>query len=416
MTSVTTRTSFDKGKIKIVLLESIHASAAETFRACGYSRIDEHTDSPGEHALAGLLADAHIVGIRSGTKITRPVLDAAPRLMAIGCFCIGTNQVDLDTAQTRGIPVFNAPFSNTRSVAELVLADIIFLLRGIPERNALAHRGIWRKTSDGAREARGKVLGIVGYGHIGTQVGLLAESLGMQVMFHDVETKLALGNARPMRSLRELLERADVVTLHVPATPQTVQLMDASRIAQMRTGAALINASRGTVVDVDALSAALRSGHLSGAALDVFPSEPKSNDDTFESPLRGLDNAVLTPHIGGATVEAQQNIGIEVADKLVRYSDNGSTLTSVNFPEVALPEHEGQHRFLHIHHNQPGMLSAINDVFSRQGVNIAAEHLQTSGNIGYVVIDAELSDGIETGVLKHGLDAIAGTIRTRLLY
>lgn len=414
--SRTAPTPLDKARLKVVLLEAVHPKAADVFRAGGYTKIETHATALPDDRLRHVLAGAHLVGIRSRTHLTRAVLEASPALIAVGCFCIGTNQVDLDAAQDLGIPVFNAPFSNTRSVAELVLAEIIFLLRGIPERNALAHRGVWRKTADGAHEVRGKVLGIVGYGHIGTQVGLLAEALGMQAIFHDIGTKLALGNARPMRSLDALLESADIVTLHVPETRETRGLMGAAQIARMRQGAALINASRGTVVDVAALAAALESGHLSGAAIDVFPSEPESGDEAFESPLRRFDQAILTPHVGGSTVEAQQNIALEVAEKLVRYSSNGSTLSSVNFPQVALPEHAGKHRVLHIHHNQPGMLARINDVFSRHRVNVAGQHLQTSGRIGYVVIDVELDDRIDTDLLTRELDAIAGTIRTRSLY
>ncbi|MDE3156530.1 MAG: phosphoglycerate dehydrogenase [Acidobacteriota bacterium] len=409
-------TPLDKTKTKIVLLESIHEGAAEAFRAGGYTNVEQHAGALSDDRLRQVLADAHLVGIRSRTRLTRALLEAAPSLVAVGCFCIGTDQVDLEAAQDLGVPVFNAPFSNTRSVAELVLAETVLLLRGIPERNALAHRGVWRKSAEGAHEARGKVLGIVGYGHIGTQVGLLAESLGMQVVFHDIRTKLALGNARPTRSLDELLESADVVTLHVPDTPETRAMIGAGAIARMRRGAALINASRGTVVDVEALAAALESGHLSGAAIDVFPAEPQSSREAFESPLRRFDQVLLTPHVGGSTEEAQQNIAIEVAEKLIRYSDNGSTLSSVNFPEVALPEHAGKHRVLHIHRNQAGMLARINDVFSRRGINVSAQYLQTSPRIGYVVIDVELDDRIDMDLILRELSAINGTIRTRVLH
>ena len=339
----------------------------------------------------------------------------APRLTGVGCFCIGTNQVDLDAAQALGVPVFNAPFSNTRSVAELVVAEIIMLVRGIPLRNAMAHRGKWVKTASGSYEVRGKTLGIVGYGHIGTQVGVLAESLGMQVVFFDVETKLALGNARPMQTLEALLAIADVVTIHVPEAPQTQGMFGATQLAQMKKGARLINAARGTVVDIDALVAALKSKQLSGAAIDVFPSEPKGPADEFVSPLRGLDNVLLTPHVGGSTEEAQQNIGVEVALKLIKYSNNGSTLFAVNFPEVSLPEHPGKHRLLHIHRNQPGVLSAINAIFSKQRINIASQYLQTSAKIGYVVIDVE-TERSESLQLKRKMDEVAGTIRTRVLY
>jgi D-3-phosphoglycerate dehydrogenase len=410
------QTSLDRGKIKITLLESIHPKATEAFHAAGYTRVENHPKSLAGDKLKAALADTHILGIRSATELSGEVLAAAPKLFAVGCFCIGTNQVDLDTAQGRGITVFNAPFSNTRSVAELVLAEVVLLLRGIPLRNAAAHRGVWLKTAEGSFEARGKTLGIVGYGHIGTQVGVLAEALGMQVVFHDIETKLALGNATAVRSLGALLERADVVTLHVPETPQTHLMIGAAELARMRKGAALINASRGTVVDIEALAGALESKHLAGAAVDVFPVEPKSNQDAFASPLQRFDNVLLTPHVGGSTQEAQVNIGIEVAEKLVKYSDNGSTLTAVNFPEVALPQHEGQHRILHIHRNQPGMLARINEVISEAGLNVAAQYLQTRGRVGYVVIDVDAVAKTDTRAVKKRMDAIDGTLRCRVLY
>ena len=356
------------------------------------------------------------MGIRSATQLTAEVLARAPKLIGIGCFCIGTNQVDLECARSRGIPVFNAPFSNTRSVAELVLAEIIFLMRGIPERNAAAHRGEWLKTATGAREVRGKKLGIVGYGHIGTQIGLLAEGVGMQVSYFDIETKLALGNARAAPSLEKLLAECDVVTLHVPETPETERMIGAAQLAQMKPGAKVINASRGKVVDIDALAAALASRHIGGAALDVFPKEPKGAGDLFVSPMREFHNVILTPHVGGSTEEAQENIGTEVAEKLVKYSDNGSTITAVNFPQVSLPEHPGKHRLLHIHRNQPGVLSRINAVFSRHDVNIAGQYLQTDPSIGYVVIDVETQKVSATKRLKAELDEVAGTIRSRVLY
>jgi D-3-phosphoglycerate dehydrogenase len=410
------RNSLDKGSISVLLLEGVHPSAAELFRADGYTQVVQQEKALSPEALATALAGVHILGIRSRTQLTAEVLELAPKLMAIGCFCIGTNQVDLATAQRRGIPVWNAPFSNTRSVAELVLAEVILLLRDIPAKNAAAHRGGWIKSAAGSREARGKVLGIIGYGHIGTQIGLLAESLGMQVVFYDIVTKLSLGNATCVRNLDALLEQADVVTLHVPETPQTHGMFGREQIARMKRGASLINASRGTVVDLEAVAAALDTGHLAGAAIDVFPQEPESNKEPFTSPLLRFDNVILTPHIGGSTIEAQQNIGGEVAEKLLRYSNNGSTLTSVNFPEVSLPEHAGRHRLLHIHRNQPGMLSQVNEVFSRHRVNVTAQHLQTAGEIGYVVIDIDPDDRNDTRALQRELDAIQGTIRTRVLY
>ncbi|HRD66301.1 MAG TPA: phosphoglycerate dehydrogenase [Candidatus Competibacter sp.] len=410
------KTSLDKSKIKILLLEGIHASAVDAFRADGYTNIESHPKALSESKLLEAIADSYFVGIRSATQLTARIFENAPRLIGVGCFCIGTNQVDLDAAQERGVPVFNAPFSNTRSVAELVLAEIVLLMRGIPERNALAHRGGWVKTATGSHEARGKCLGIVGYGHIGTQVGLLAEALGMRVVYYDIETKLMLGNAQPLPSLDALLEMADVVTLHIPETPQTYRMIGAEQLARMKPGARLINAARGTVMDIDALVEALESKRLAGAAIDVFPAEPKGNDDEFVSPLRRFDNVLLTPHVGGSTEEAQQNIGLEVASKLLKYSNNGSTVSSVNFPEVALPEHPGKHRLLHIHRNQPGVLSRINAIFSELHINIAGQYLQTNPRIGYVVIDVDGGERTETREIRRRLNEVAGTIRTRILY
>ena len=409
-------TSLDKTKIKILLLEGVHQSAVDVFRDDGYTNIEYHPKSLAEADLFASAADAHFIGIRSATQLTAPFFEAATRLAGVGCFCIGTNQVDLEAAQDRGIPVFNAPFSNTRSVAELVLAEIVMLMRGIPHRSAAARRGAWIKTAEGSREARGKKLGIVGYGHIGSQISVLAEMLGMQVLFHDIELKLAMGNARPMPSLDALLEASDVVTLHVPETPQTQRMIGAAQIARMKPGSHLINASRGSVVDIDALAAALESKHLAGAAIDVFPVEPKTAKDEFVSPLRAFENVILTPHVGGSTEEAQQNIGVEVAGKLIKYSNNGSTITAVNFPEVSLPEHPGKHRLLHIHRNQPGVLSKVNAIFSERHINIAGEYLQTNARIGYVVIDVEDGGRGETLEAKRLLDEVEGTIRTRILY
>ncbi len=410
------KTSLDKSKIKILLLEGVHASAVEAFRADGYSTIEVHSKALPESQLLESIGDAYLVGIRSATQLSARVFEHAPRLIGVGCFCIGTNQVDLDAAQERGIPVFNAPFSNTRSVAELVLAEIVLLMRGIPQRNAAVHRGGWIKTATGSHEVRGKCLGIVGYGHIGTQVGLLAEALGMRVVFYDIETKLALGNVQALPSLDALLDLADVVTLHVPETPGTFRMIGAEQLARMKPGSHLVNAARGTVVDIDALVAALESQHLAGAAIDVFPMEPKANDEEFISPLRRFDNVLLTPHVGGSTEEAQQNIGLEVAGKLLKYSNNGSTLSSVNFPEVSLPEHPGKHRLLHIHHNRPGVLSRINAIFSEQRINIAGQYLQTNARIGYVVIDLDSHERAETLHLKKRLEEVDGTIRSRILY
>lgn len=407
------RLSLDKSKLKFLLLEGIHPSAVEVLKLDGYHQVETHAHAPVGAELIEAIGDAHFVGLRSRTRLTEEVLSQAPKLTAIGCFCIGTNQVDLRAAARRGIPVFNAPFSNTRSVAELVLGEIIMLLRNIPEKNAILHRGGWVKSASNSYEVRGKTLGIIGYGHIGTQIGVLAEQLGMAVVFYDIETRLALGNARPMHSLGDLLASADVVSLHVPETSATQNMIAAPQIAQMRRGSYLINASRGTVVDIQALVDALESRHLQGAAVDVFPAEPKSNDEPFVSPLTRFDNVILTPHIGGSTAEAQSNIGVEVATKLIRYSNNGSTTSAVNFPEVSLPEHSGKCRLLHIHKNVPGILARINERFSQAGINIAAQYLQTSVDVGYVVIDV---DAAASEIALDQLASIEGTIRCRILY
>lgn len=405
--------SLAKNRIRILLLEGLHPSAVETFEANGYSNIESLKTSLPENELIEKIKDAHFIGIRSRTQITENVLNAAQKLIAIGCFCIGTNQVDLVAAEKRGITVFNAPFSNTRSVAELVLGQIILLLRGVPQKNAMAHRGEWQKSAIGSYEARGKTLGIIGYGHIGTQLSILAEHLGMRVQFYDIEDKLVLGNSTQVKSLKTLLNTSDVVTLHVPETKHTQKMIGATQLKQMKKGAILINAARGTVIDIPALCEALESKHLNGAAIDVFPIEPKSNDEEFLSPLRAFDNVILTPHVGGSTQEAQQNIGIEVAGKLVKYSDNGSTLSAVNFPEVSLPLHVDCSRLLHIHANQPGILIQINQAFADKNINIAAQYLQTDEEIGYVVVDIETENALE-GLAE--LSKIEGTIKTRLLY
>ena len=406
-------TSFDKSKLKVLLLEGIHPSAERIFRDAGYANIETVKTALTGEELKAKLEGVHFLGIRSRTTLTRDIFEAADKLVAVGCYCIGTNQVDLTAATDHAIVVFNAPYSNTRSVAELVLAEAILLLRGIPEKNAKAHRGGWAKTANDAFEIRGKTLGIVGYGSIGSQLSVLAESLGMRVIFYDVVSKLPLGNASQIPSLEGLLGQADIVTLHVPDLPSTRNLMDQDRISQMKPKSILINASRGTVVDIDALTRALEEKHLLGTAIDVFPTEPKSNNDEFVSPLRGFDNAILTPHIGGSTQEAQENIGVEVAEKLVRYSDNGSTLTSVNFPEVALPPHPNHHRLLHVHENRPGVLSAINSVFAENHINIGSQFLQTSDKIGYVVIDV---DRDYSDMALEKLSEIEGTIRCRVLF
>ena len=410
---VMSKTSTDKNKIKILLLEGIHPSAQRVLQAAGYTQIESHSGALEGEELKAKIADVHFVGIRSRTQLTADVFAHAHKLSAVGCFCIGTNQVDLSAARERGIAVFNAPYSNTRSVAELVLAEAILLLRGVPEKSAVAHRGGWLKSADNAFEIRGKTLGIVGYGSIGTQLSVLAEALGMQVVFFDVVTKLSLGNARQIASLSVLLSQSDVVSMHVPETQATQWMIGAAQIAAMKPGAVFINASRGSVVEIEPLADALRQKKLLGAAIDVFPVEPRSNKDMFESPLRGIDNVILTPHVGGSTAEAQENIGIEVAEKLVKYSDNGTSTSSVNFPEVALPAHPGKHRLLHIHRNVPGVLSEINRVFGDNGINIASQYLQTNGDIGYVVIDI---DAANSDVALAKLHDVPGTIRSRVLF
>lgn len=407
------RYSLDKRKIKCLLLEGVHPSAVDVLARDGYVNVVRHADALTGSDLVDASRDAHFIGIRSRTRLARDVLEGAQKLMAVGCFCIGTDQVDLADAARRGIPVFNAPFSSTRSVAELVIAETILLMRGVSRKSRAAHRGVWLKSADAAFEIRGKTMGIVGYGHIGTQVGILAEALGLDVVFFDIETKLPLGNTRQLPSLDELLRVSDVVTLHVPDTPLTKNMIAAPQLATMRAGSHLVNASRGTVVEIDALVAAIESGHVAGAAIDVFPKEPKGHDEEFVSPLRKFDNVILTPHIGGSTVEAQANIGAEVASKFIRYSNNGSTLTAVNFPEVSLPEHAGKCRLLHIHRNEPGVLARVNEVFSANDINIAAQYLQTNEHVGYVVIDI---DDDSSHVALEQLSRIPGTIRCRILY
>ena len=410
---MTKETSLDKGKIKILLLEGVHQSAVDTLNAQGYTNIEFHTSAIPEAELLERVADAHFIGIRSRTQLTEKVFDAAEKLVAVGCFCIGTNQVDLQAATERGVAVFNAPFSNTRSVAELVIAEIIMLMRGVPEKSAVAHRGGWLKSAKNSFEVRGKKLGIIGYGSIGSQLSVMAEGLGMDVFFYDVITKLPLGNAKQVGTLHELLGQCDVISLHVPELPSTENMMGAMQFEAMKQGSVLINAARGTVIDIDALCDALASKKLLGAAVDVFPVEPRSNDDEFISPLREFDNVILTPHVGGSTMEAQMNIGYEVAEKLVRYSDNGSSISSVNFPEVALPGHTNAHRLLHVHRNIPGVLSKINNIFSENDINIVGQYLQTNDKVGYVVIDVD-ADSSRIAVEK--LSEIEGTIRCRRLF
>ncbi|BBB24880.1 phosphoglycerate dehydrogenase [Amphritea japonica] len=406
-------TSLEKSKIKILLLEGVHQSALDTLNAHGYTNIEYLTGSLPEAELLERVKDAHFIGIRSRTQLTEEVFAAAEKLVAVGCFCIGTNQVNLAAATMRGVAVFNAPFSNTRSVAELVIAEAILLLRGVAEKNAKAHRGEWQKTAKNSYEIRGKKLGIVGYGSIGSQLSVISESLGMDVYFYDVVTKLPLGNATQLGSMKELLNTCDIVSLHVPETPATKDMMGAAQFAEMKQGSIFINAARGTVVVIDALCEALAEQRLLGAAIDVFPVEPRTNDDEFISPLREFDNVILTPHVGGSTLEAQENIGYEVAEKLIKYSDNGSSITSVNFPEVSLPEHPDVHRLLHVHENIPGVLSAINNVFSDNNINISGQYLQTNEKVGYVVIDVD-ADTSQVALSK--LKQVNGTIRCRRLF
>ncbi|MBO1114861.1 phosphoglycerate dehydrogenase [Bordetella petrii] len=388
---------------QIVLFENIHPSAREVFTAAGYTDIATYAGALPPAELHEALRGAQLAGIRSRTHLDADALAAAPDLRVVGCFCIGTNQVDLNNAMQRGVPVFNAPFSNTRSVAELVLGEAILLLRRIPEKNARVHLGHWDKSAAGAFETRGKTLGIIGYGNIGSQISTLAESIGMRVVFFDVEAKLPLGNARAAGSLNELLEQADVVTLHVPGGKSTENIINADALARMRRGAILINASRGTVVDIEALHAALASGHLAGAALDVFPTEPKSVDEPLASPLIGMPNVLLTPHIGGSTQESQENIGREVAEKLVRFLQAGTTKSAVNFPELPYLERVGAARILHMHRNAPGALGALDSLLAEQGLNIVSQSLQTRGQIGYVItdVDGQVSDTVMAALRSH---------------
>ncbi|WP_029007157.1 phosphoglycerate dehydrogenase [Azospirillum halopraeferens] len=409
-----TKLSLSKDKINILLLEGVHDTAIAELAARGYASVERLPHALDEAELLERIGAVHMIGIRSRTHLTARVLEAAQRLFCVGCFCIGTNQVDLKAARRQGIPVFNAPYSNTRSVAELVIGEIIMLMRGIFEKSSDVHAGGWMKTAKNSYEVRGKTLGIVGYGHIGSQVSILAEAMGMQVRFFDVQRKLALGNAHPCNSLEELLGVSDVVSLHVPDTPQTRNMIGDAQLRMMKRGSYLLNLARGKVVDIDALARALDEKHVLGAALDVFPREPSGEGDTFESPLRGRPNVILTPHIGGSTLEAQANIGAEVAQKLIEYSDNGSTMGAVNFPQAALPVHDGATRFLHLHRNVPGVLRKINDVFSSRNLNIAAQYLQTDPELGYVVIDVD-GDADEVEVLND-LRAIDGTLKTRFLY
>jgi len=409
------RLSLPKHKIRVLLLEGINVSAVSLFGDNGYSSVERLTKALDADALKEAVKGVHLLGIRSRSQVTEEILDAADRLLAVGCFSVGTNQIDLDAARRRGIPVFNAPYANTRSVAELVIGEIVMLLRRIFPRSVSAHAGGWDKSAAGSREVRGKTLGIVGYGNIGSQLSNLAESMGMRVVFFDLTDKLRHGNTEPTASLDELLAVSDIVSLHVPETPLTQGMIGAREIALMKRDACLINNSRGTVVDLEALAAALKAGHLSGAAVDVFPVEPESNVDRLVSPLQGIPNVILTPHIGGSTEEAQDRIGIEVARKLIEYSDVGSTTGAVNFPQVQLPPRPSGTRFIHVHGDVPGVMRKLNDIVSAHDINIAAQYLQTGGGIGYVVLETDGAVGDAEGILAE-MRAVPGTIRARLLY
>ncbi|AEI36000.1 phosphoglycerate dehydrogenase [Francisella salina] len=406
--------SLNKKKIPILLLEGIHLNALETFKAAGYENIELLNTALEGEELINKLKDFKIVGLRSRTQLTKEVLEKSPHLTAIGCFCIGTNQVDLKTAQNLGIPVFNAPFSNTRSVAELVLAEAILLIRNVIDKNAKTHRGEWHKSADNANEVRGKTLGIIGYGHIGMQLGILAESVGLNVIFYDVEEKLPLGNANAVESLETLLKNSDVVSLHVPQLSTTANMISTKELSFMKENSVLINASRGNVIDIAALVEVLESGKLKGAAIDVFPKEPSAKGEIFESPLRGFDNVFLTPHIGGSTIEAQENIANEVSAKLIKYSDNGSTLNAVNFPELSLPSHTETHRILHIHQNIPGTMNELNKILAAKNINVEGQYLRTLEDIGYVVMDIK-STSDEARDLVDEFKKIKTTIKARFL-
>ena len=407
------KTSYPKEKIRILFLENISDQAVKNFQLQGYTKVEKISKALTEDELIREIKDVHILGIRSKTQITPKVLAAATKLQAIGCFCIGVNQVNLDAATKNGVVVFNAPYSNTRSVAELVIGLAIMLIRRIPDKNKAAHEGIWMKEAKGSFELRGKTLGIIGYGNIGSQVSVLAEALGMKVIFYDVETKLPLGNASDGKTLKDVLGKADVVTMHVPETPQTKNIINKTTLKQFKKGAILINYARGEVVDLDALSKSLKEGHLAGAAIDVFPWEPEKNGDRFETPLQNLPNVILTPHIGGSTEEAQQNIGEDVSVKLFNYLEKGITFGSHSVPALALPPQERSHRILHIHKNVPGVLSQINTQLSKHNINIVGQYLKTNEEIGYVVLDVDRQLSNKAVQL---LKDIKETIKVRMLY
>jgi D-3-phosphoglycerate dehydrogenase len=406
-------TSYPKDRIRVLLLENISESTSRLFKDAGYTDVRRVSGAMGEDQLKELIGDVHILGIRSKTRVTPDVLRHAKRLQAVGCFCIGVNQVDLRSATGHGVAVFNAPYSNTRSVAELVIGASVMLIRRIPDKDRAAHRGVWMKEAKGSYELRGKTIGIVGYGNIGSQVSVLAEAIGMKVIFHDIVTKLPLGNAVSKRSLKELVSQSDVVTLHVPETPQTRNLINKSVLRQFKKGSILLNYARGEVVDLDALKKAMDDGIVSGAGIDVFPSEPEKNGDRFDCPLQGMANVILTPHIGGSTEEAQQNIGEDVGRKLLQYLEMGASTGSHTVPELSLPPQEGTHRILHIHRNVPGVLSEINTELSRNRINILGQYLKTNDDIGYVVLDVDKKLSKKASQL---LREVKDTIKVRLLY
>ncbi len=407
-------TSYPKDRIKILLLEGVHQNAVDEFKRRGYKNINYQTRAFSEEELLDCIEDYHLIGIRSKTNLTKPVLEKAKKLLAVGCFCIGTNQVDLKTAAKQGVAVFNSPYSNTRSVAELIIAESVMLLRRIPARSRAAHEGRWLKDAKGSYELRGKTLGIVGYGHIGSQVSVLAEGMGLKVIYYDVEPKLPLGNASSVDSLQELMSTSDIVTLHVPETAETKNMITAKELSWMKEGSLFLNLARGTVVDIPALRDVLACGKIAGAAVDVFPKEPKSKTEQFESELRGLDNVILTPHIGGSTQEAQENIGIDAATKLSNYLDKGTTIGNHSVPALSLPiQNTEHHRILNIHENVPGVLSHINSKLSELEVNITGQYLKTNEDIGYVVLDVEKSATLEA---LEEIRSIEHTIRARILF
>ncbi|MFN4973998.1 MAG: phosphoglycerate dehydrogenase [Bacteroidota bacterium] len=406
-------TSFPKERIHILFLENISDAAIRLFKQNGYTNVRKISGALGEQELIRELKDVHLLGIRSKTRITKKVLAAAPKLQAIGCFCIGVNQVDLEAATDAGVVVFNAPYSNTRSVAELVMGAAIMLIRRIPDKNKAAHEGIWMKDARGSFELRGKTMGIIGYGNIGSQVSVLAESLGMKVLFYDIETRLPLGNAMAAKSLKDLMGRSDIISLHVPETPQTKHMINRSVLKSAKQGAILINYARGEVVDLDALAVALVQEAIGGAAIDVYPFEPEKNGDTFDCPLQGLPNVLLTPHIGGSTQEAQENIGADVSMKMFQYLERGITAGSHSVPALALPPVENAHRILHIHKNVPGVLTAINAALSGNHINIVGQYLTTNPRIGYVVLDVDKRLSQKAmGLLRE----VKHTIKVRVLY